>query len=160
MAEFTVATVVALLVTLSLPLYLYGAWIIIDAETVTWSVLMHHLRYIVAGLALTTGPIVLWMVPRAFDQFGPMLAVHAFFGLQAYAFLLVALTGIVRIFQVKHRANLYLDPEEDVEISDLHENMSAWRWRLRIGVIGYLLCWILAYLIGLARYAIIYYVAG
>lgn len=156
MADMIIAAIVAVLVTASFPLYLYGAWIIVEAETVTWSVLIHHLKYIAAGLVLTTGPLVLWMVPQAFEQWGPILAVHMFFGLQAYAFLLVALTGIVRIFQVKRRDSLYRDPDEDVDIDDLHEHMGAWRWRLRIGVVGYLLFWIIAYLIGLVRFAFIY----
>ena len=56
-ADWVVATVVAVLVTASFPFYLYGAWIIVDAETVTWAVLTHHLRYIGVGLALTTVPV-------------------------------------------------------------------------------------------------------
>ena len=160
MAESVVAALVAALVALSFPLYLYGAWIIIDAETVTWSVLTRHLRFIAAGLVLTTAPVLFWMVPRAFEQFTPTLAVHMFFGVQAYAFLLVALTGIVRIFQVKRRADLYRDPDEDADIGELHEHMGAWRWRLRIGVAGYLVCWLVAYLIGVARMVLMYVVGG
>ncbi|SNZ02494.1 hypothetical protein SAMN06269185_0036 [Natronoarchaeum philippinense] len=156
MAEMLTAAIVVVLVTASFPLYLYGAWIIIEAETVTWDVLTHHLKFIGAGLALTTVPMVVWMIPRAFDQWGPMLAVHMFFGLQAYSLLLVALTGIVRIFQVKRRSDLYRDPDEDIEINDLHEHMGAWRWRLRIGVAGYLLFWVLAYLVGIIRFAFRY----
>lgn len=152
MEEYAIATAVTLLVTLSFPLYLYGAWIIIDEEVVTWSVLMRHLRYVGAGLLLTTVPMVTWMVPNAFNQFSTLLAVHMFFGLQAYALLLVALTGIVRIFQVKRQHNLYHEADPDMDISELHENMDAWRWRLRIGVFGYVFCWIVAYLIGLARF--------
>lgn len=156
MSELAAATVVTALVTLSLPLYVYGAWIVIEAETVTWSVLLRHLRYIGAGLVLTTGPLLFWMLPRAFDQVSGLLMVHAFFGLQAYALLLVALTGIVRIFQAKRQHDLYQNPDPGVDISELHEHVDAWRWRLRVGVFGYLLCWIIAYLVGMARYALRY----
>ncbi|QSG03124.1 putative membrane protein [Natranaeroarchaeum sulfidigenes] len=154
MSEYVVATVVTLLVTLSFPLYLYGAWIIIQEEVVTWNLLIRHLKYVTAGLVLTTVPMLVWMVPNAFNQFSPLLAVHMFFGLQAYALLLVALTGIVRIFQVKRQHNLYHDTSGDVDIGELHENMGAWRWRLRIGVFGYVGCWIIAYLIGLFRFVL------
>jgi hypothetical protein len=143
------ATVVALLVTASLPFYLYGAWIVIDAEVVTWSVLMHHLKFIVVGLTLTTVPMLTWMVPRLFEGFSGPVAVHAFFGLQAYALLLFALTGIFHIFRAKRAHSLYEDPDQDVEISELHENMDAWRFRLRVGVFGYLLTWIIAWILGL-----------
>ncbi|MFC7210787.1 hypothetical protein ACFQL3_09905 [Natronoarchaeum sp. GCM10025321] len=152
MSEYVYATVATLLVTLSFPLYLYGAWIILQEEVVTWDVLIHHLKYVTAGLVLTTVPMVTWMIPNAFDQFSPLLAVHMFFGLQAYALLLVGLTGIVRIFQVKRQHNLYHESSGDIDISELHENMSAWRWRLRIGVFGYVGCWIIAYLIGVFRF--------
>ena len=42
--DATTATIVAVMVTLSLPFYLKGAWIMIDAETVTWAILIHHLK--------------------------------------------------------------------------------------------------------------------
>jgi hypothetical protein len=151
-SEATTATLAGLSVTASFPFYLYGAWIVIDAETVTWSVLLRHLKFIVVGLVLTTVPVVGWMVPRLMDQFGGLAVLHAVLGLQAYAMLAFALTGIVRIFQAKHAANLYRDPDQDVDLNDLHENMSAWRGRLRIGVFGYVLFWIGAYLIGVVRY--------
>ncbi len=151
------ATVVALSVTASFPFYLYGAWIIIDNDPVTWSVLTHHLTYIVTGLALTTVPVVTWMIPRLFDQLGGLAAMHAVFGLQAYAFLAFALTGIVRIFQAKYGQDLYSDPDRDVDLNELHENMGAWRFRLRIGVAGYVLCWLVAYVIGIAQYVISYH---
>ena len=151
-SEATTATLAGLSVTASFPFYLYGAWIVIDAETVTWSVLLRHLKFIVVGLVLTTVPVVGWMVPRLMDQFGGLAVLHAVLGLQAYAMLAFALTGIVRIFQAKHAANLYHDPDQDVDLNDLHENMSAWRGRLRIGVFGYVLFWIGAYLIGVVRY--------
>jgi hypothetical protein len=151
-SEATVATLAAISVTASFPFYLYGARIVIDAETVTWAVLVRHLKFILVGLVLTTVPVVGWMVPRLMDQFGGLAVLHAVLGLQAYAMLAFALTGIVRIFQAKHAANLYRDPDQDVDLNDLHENMSAWRGRLRIGVFGYVLFWIGAYLIGVVRY--------
>lgn len=144
-----IATVVAVLVTASLPFYLYGAWIVIDTEVVTWAVLMRHLRYIVVGLTLTTVPMVTWMVPKLFEGFSGLYAVHAFFGLQAYALLLFALTGIVHIFRAKRAHSLYEDPDQSVDLDDLHEDMGAWRFRLRVGVFGYLLTWLLAWLLGL-----------
>jgi len=144
-----IATLVALLVTASLPFYLYGAWIVIDAEVVTWSVLMHHLKFISVGLTLTTVPVVSWMVPRLIEGFSGTVAVHAFFGLQAYALLLFALTGIFHIFRAKRAHSLYEDPDQDVDISELHENMGAWRFRLRVGVFGYLLTWLIAWILGL-----------
>ncbi|WP_255169742.1 DUF7321 family protein [Natrononativus amylolyticus] len=155
-SELTIATIVAILVTASFPFYLYGAWIMIDAEVVTWAVLIHHLKFIAVGLALTTGPVVVWMIPRTVDQIGGLLAVHAFFGLQAYAMLLVGLTGIVRILQVKIAHDLYHDPDQDVALDDLHENVGAWRKRLRVGVFGYVFFWLLAYLLGMIRYVIRY----
>jgi hypothetical protein len=150
--DATVATLAGLAVTASLPFYLYGAWIVIDNETVTWAVLTRHLKYIFVGLLLTTVPVVGWMVPRLADQFGGLAVLHAVLGLQAYAMLAFALTGIVRIFQAKYAADLYHDPDPDVDLNDLHENMSAWRGRLRIGVFGYVLFWLGAYLVGVVRY--------
>lgn len=156
-APGVVATVVLASVTLSLPFFLYGAWIMIDAEVVTWSTLVHHLRFIGVGLALTTVPLAAWMVPRLLDQVGEGLAaVHAFLGLQAYALLVFGLTGIVRILQAKRQHGLYDDPQRDVALSDLHENADAWRKRLRVGVFGYVLFWLLAYVVGLARYVLRY----
>ena len=154
--ESTFATVAAAMVTASFPFYLVGAWIILDSEVVTWSVLTRHLAFIVVGLVLTTVPVVGWMVPRLLGQLGGLSALHAVLGLQAYALLAFALTGIVRILQVKRKHNLYSDPDADVAIDDLHENMGAWRGRLRIGVFGYVLFWIAAYLLGIYRYLTIY----
>ena len=156
--DVTIATLTALSVTASFPFFLYGAWIMIDAETVTWDVLTHHLKFIAVGLTLTTVPMVTWMIPRLFDQLGGLSALHAFLGLQAYALLLVGLTGIVRIFQAKRNADLYKNPDQDVDLDDLHENMSAWRGRLRIGVFGYTLFWIAAWLVGIYRYVLRYFV--
>ena len=152
--ETTIATLVALLVTASFPFYLYGAWIILDSEVVTWAVLMRHLRYIAVGLLLTTVPVVGWMAPRLLGQLDGYSALHAFLGLQAYALLVFALTGIVRIFQVKRAHDMYADdaPDRDVDISELHEDMDSWRWRLRVGVAGYVVFWLLAWLLGVGRY--------
>jgi len=153
-SDTLVATVVALVVTASFPFYLYGAWYILNEEVVTWDVLTHHLKFITVGLALTTVPVVTWMAPRFLNQVGGLSAIHVFLGLQAYAMLTLAFTGIVRIFQVKRRHDLYdADArDEDVDIGDLHENMGAWRSRLRIGVAGYVLFWLLAWLVGILRY--------
>jgi hypothetical protein len=145
-----VATLAGLSVTASLPFLLYGAWIMIDAETVTWNVLTHHLRYIVVGLTLTTGPVVGWMLPRVLRRLTGLAVVHAFFGLQAYALLAFALTGIVRIFQAKRNADAYADP--DVDIDEIHENMGHWRSRLRVGVAGFLILWLCAWLTGIYRF--------
>lgn len=154
-----VATVVALAVTLSLPAFLYGAWYILDSDPVTWSVLTHHLKFILTGLALTTVPLLLWMVPRLFgfgdypNQFGGVAVMHAVLGLFAYAMLVFGFTGIVRIFTAKRRHDLYHDYDEDVLLDEIGgERMSHWRSRLRVGVFGYLLFWILAWVTGLVRY--------
>ncbi|WP_266076740.1 DUF7321 family protein [Haladaptatus caseinilyticus] len=155
-SDAAIATVVALVVTASFPFYLYGAWIIIEAETVTWGVLTHHLKFIVTGLLLTTIPAVTWMIPRFFRQFGGLAAVHAFLGLQAYALLVLALTGIVRIFQVKRAHDLYGSPNPEMDISELHENMDSWRWRLRVGVAGYIVFWLLTWMLGVARFFILH----
>jgi hypothetical protein len=157
-SETLVAAAMALVVTASLPFYLYGAWYILDQEVVTWDVLVHHLKFITVGLLLTTIPVLGWMFPRFFDQLGGFAALHAFLGLQAYAMLVVALTGIVRIFQVKRQHDLYEESaaDRDVDIDELHENMGAWRGRLRIGVAGYVLFWLLAWLIGMVRFVMDY----
>lgn len=154
--QVVLATISLVLVTASLPLYLKGAGIVLNSEYVSWAVLTRHLRYIGAGLVCTTIPVVTWMVPRLFDQLGGLAALHAILGLQAYAMLVFALTGIVRVFLVKREANLYRDPDHDADISDLHPDMDAWRGRLRIGVFGYLLFWVLAYVLGVARFLIVY----
>lgn len=157
--DATVATIVAALVTASLPCFLYGAWIMIDAEAVTWNVLTHHLQFIVTGLALTTIPLLGWMLPRLFQQLGGASALHAFLGLQAYAMLAFGFTGIVRIFRAKRQHNLYHDYDEDVLLDEIgSDRMDHWRSRLRIGVFGYVLFWLLAYVVGIARYALRYLV--
>lgn len=154
-SEATTATLAGASVTASFPFYLYGAWIVIDSETVTWSVLLRHLKFIVVGLVLTTVPVVGWMAPRLMDQFGGLAVLHAVLGLQAYAMLVFALTGIVRIFQAKRGADLYDDPGGR-DIDDLHENVGAWRGRLRIGVFGYVVFWLLAWVVGVYRYLVRY----
>ncbi|MFC7215407.1 hypothetical protein ACFQO4_15120 [Saliphagus sp. GCM10025334] len=155
-SELATATVALVMVTASFPFYLYGAWIMIDAEIVTWDVLVYHLKVIAVGLVLNTIPVLLWMAPRVFEQISGLAAVHAFFGLQAYAMLLVALTGIVRILQVKLTHDLYGNPDQDVDLDDLHEHMGAWRRRLRVGVFGYVFFWLVAYLLGVVRYLLRY----
>ncbi|ESS04955.1 MAG: hypothetical protein A07HR67_00305 [uncultured archaeon A07HR67] len=148
--ESVIAVIAGLSVTASLPFLLYGAWIMIDAEVVTWNVLTHHLRYILVGLLLTTTPIVTWMLPRILGQLTGGAVIHAFFGLQAYALLTFALTGIVRIFQAKRDADAYDDP--DVDIDEIHEDMDHWRSRLRVGVAGFMFLWLCAWLSGLYRF--------
>jgi len=154
--DATIAAITALSVTASFPFFIYGAWIMLDADTVTWDTLIYHLKFIAVGLTLTTVPMVGWMIPRLFDQLGGLSALHAFLGLQAYALLAVGLTGIVRIFQAKRNADLYKNPDQDVDLNDLHENMSAWRARLRVGVFGYTLFWLAAWATGLYRFVIRY----
>ena len=152
-SDARVATVVLLSVAASLPCFLYGAWIMIDNERITWGVLTYHLKFIFTGLTLTTVPLVGWMIPRLFDQLGGFAAVHAFFGLQAYAFLLFGFTGIVRIFRAKYEHDLYSEYDEDVLLEEIGgDNMQFWRRRLRIGVFGYVACWIVAFLTGSMRY--------
>jgi len=155
-SEQAVAAVAAVLVTASFPFYLYGAWIVLSEDVVTWELLMRHLRVIFVGLALTTIPVVTWMAPRFLSQVGGLSALHAFFGLQAYALLAFALTGIVRIFQVKRRHDSYHDPDPDQSISELHEDMDVWRRRLRVGVFGYTLLWLFAWVVGMARFFLRY----
>ncbi len=155
LSDRLVATLAACSVTASFPFYLYGAKIMIDAEVVTWDVLVHHLKFIATGLTLNTVPVVGWMIPRLLDQLSGPAALHAVLGLQAYAMLVFALTGIVRIFQAKRGADLYDDPGGR-DIDDLHENVGAWRGRLRIGVFGYVVFWLLAWVVGVYRYLVRY----
>jgi len=154
--ETAIAALAALAVTASFPFYLYGAWIILDSEVVTWDVLTRHLTVIGVGLLLTTVPVVGWMAPRLLSQLDGFSALHAFLGLQAYALLAFALTGIVRILQVKRAHDLYHEPDPDLALSELHEDMDAWRARLRVGVFGYVTVWLLAWLVGMARFVLIY----
>ncbi|EMA30101.1 DUF7321 family protein [Haloarcula japonica] len=152
-----VATVVLLSVTLSLPCFLYGAYYIIETDPVTWDVLMHHLKFVTTGLVLTTVPMVFWMIPRLPDQLGGLSAVHAMLGLQAYALLAFGGTGIVRIFRAKREHDLYNEYDEELLLDEIgDETFSHWRSRLRIGVFGYVIFWLLAYLVGIARYALRY----
>jgi hypothetical protein len=157
LTDAAIATVVFVAVTLSFPCFLYGAYYIIEQDPVTWDVLMHHLKFIVTGLALTTVPLLLWMLPRLFEQYTGAALVHAFLGLQAYAMLAFAGTGIVRILRAKRHHDLYHDYDEDVILDEIgEENFDHWRSRLRIGVFGYVFFWLLAYLVGTVRYVSIY----
>jgi hypothetical protein len=163
LSDATVAALVALAVTAALPLFLYGAWIMIEAEAVTWGVLTYHLKFIFTGLILTTTPLVFWMIPRLFGlaghpgQFGGFAAVHGFLGLTAYAFLVFGFTGIVRIFRAKYEHNLYHDYDQDILLEEIgNDRMSHWRSRLRVGVFGYTFFWFLAWLTGLSRFGIVY----
>ncbi|MFB6354117.1 MAG: hypothetical protein ABEJ92_08540 [Halobacteriales archaeon] len=155
-AEFAAASAVTVVVSASLPCYLYGAWVVLREPVVTWRVLVRHLTYIGVGLVLTTAPAVAWMLPRFLDRFDGLAALHAFLGLQAYALLVFALTGIVRLFRLKRRHDLYHEPDPDIELDELDGNVDAWRFRLRVGVFGYLGLWVLAWVVGLLRYVLIY----
>ena len=156
-SDAVIASVVFVSVSLSLPCFLYGAYYIIETEPVTWGVLMHHLKFVVTGLILTTVPMLLWMAPRLPDQLGGLSAVHAYLGLQAYALLLFGGTGIVRIFRAKRRHDLYNDYDEDHLIDEIGgEQMSHWRSRLRIGVFGYVIFWMLAYVVWTVRFVLRY----
>lgn len=163
LSERVVATIVLFSVAVSFPCFLYGAWIMLDSDAVTWSVLTHHLRYILTGLTLTTVPLLLWMVPRLFglgdysSQFKGFAVLHAFLGAQAYALLAFGFTGIVRVFRAKWEHDLYHDYDEDVLLDEIgDENMRFWRRRIRIGVFGYTFFWTLAFLTGVARYVLRY----
>ncbi|MFB6164937.1 MAG: hypothetical protein ABEJ31_07245 [Haloarculaceae archaeon] len=156
-----IATLVLASVTLSLPCLLYGAWYILDAENVTWGVLVRHLEIIGLGLALTTVPLVGWMLPRLFGQLTGFAMLHAVVGLQAYAMLTFGFTGIVRVFRAKYEHDLYHDYDADVLLSEIgSEQLDYWRRRIRIGVFGYLFFWLLAYLLGVARYLVKYWLHG
>ena len=155
--DHLLATISLISVSLSLPLYLYGVWIILRVEQVTWRILMAHLRVVITALALTTIPVLFWMLPQSFTWgFSGLIAVHIFLALQSYALLLIGLWGIVPIFRAKHRHNLYHDPDPDIDLTELDERMPHWRRRLRIGVFGHLVFWILSYFLGIAFYLRVY----
>lgn len=154
--ETLFATFAFAVVSASLPFYLYGAWVILREEMVSWDVLMHHLRFIAVGLTLTTVPVITWMVPRLLANLDGYTVLHGIIGIQAYALLVFALTGIVHIFRAKRAHDLYEDPEQDIDLDELHENMGAWRFRLRTGVFGFLVLWLLAWIVGALRYVIYY----
>ena len=154
--ETLFATIAFGVVSASLPFYLYGAWVILREEMVSWDVLMHHLRFIAVGLTLTTVPVITWMVPRLLANLDGYTVLHGIIGIQAYALLVFALTGIVHIFRSKRAHDLYEDPEQDIDLDELHENMGAWRFRLRTGVFGFLVLWLLAWIVGALRYVIYY----
>ena len=161
LSDATIATGVLISVTLSFPCFLYGAWIMIDAEEVTWGVLTHHLKFIATGLTLTTVPLLGWMLPRLVEQLNGFAAIHAFLGLQAYAMLAFGFTGIVRVFRAKWEHDLYHDYDEDVLLDEIgSDRLQFFRRRIRIGVFGYVFFWILAYLVGVARYLIKYWLVG
>jgi len=160
----TTATLVVLAVSLSLPCFLYGAWLMLVHEPITWRVLRRHLAVVGIGLALTTVPLVGWMIPKLWSQLTGFAVVHAFLGLQAYAFFGLAATGIVRILRAKwtsdayRRASTFDLDELEAETGDL--DLGHWRARLRIGVVGYTSFWMLAFLTGIVRYAIKYQPLG
>ncbi|AQL43824.1 hypothetical protein BV210_14420 [Halorientalis sp. IM1011] len=157
LSDATIATLVLLAVSSSFPCFLYGAWIMIDTEQVTWGVLTYHLKFIGTGLTLTTVPMLLWMVPRLADQLGGPAAIHAFLGLQAYAMLAFGFTGIVRVFRAKWEHDLYHDYDEDVLLDEIgSDRLQFYRRRIRIGVFGYTFFWLLAYVVGISRYAVMY----
>lgn len=149
----SVRTAIVFAVSLSLPLYIHGVLVILRSERVTWGVLMRHLRSIIPGVVLTLVPVVSWMLPRFFSgQYSSLLTVHAFFALQAYAFLAIGLWGIIPIFRAKRARGLYREPNPDLELTEIDDRMPHWRRRLRIGVFGYLGFWLIAYATGLAMY--------
>ncbi len=161
LSDGTIATGVLISVTLSFPCFLYGAWIMIDAEEVTWGVLTHHLKFIATGLTLTTVPLLGWMLPRLVEQLNGFAAIHAFLGLQAYAMLAFGFTGIVRVFRAKWEHDLYHDYDEDVLLDEIgSDRLQFFRRRIRIGVFGYVFFWTLAYLVGVARYLMKYWLVG
>lgn len=146
------ATAALVLVTASFPFYLYAAYVILLADPVTWRDLRRHVAYITVGLVLNTVPVVVWMIPRLFGQLGGLSTVHAFVALQAYAFLIVAISGVWKIFRAKQAHDRYANPD-DIELDALNpEHMSAWRTRLRMGVIGWMVFWVFAYVTGIALY--------
>lgn len=163
LSDGTIATLVAVAVSLALPCFLYGAWIMIDADAVTWSTLIYHLKFIVTGLTLTTVPMVFWMIPRLFGlwgyegQLGGFAILHGIAGMFAYAMLTFGFTGIVRIFRAKYEHDLYTEYDEDVLLEEIgSDRMDHWRSRLRIGVFGYTFFWLIAWIIGLFRYLVRY----
>lgn len=156
-SEVAMATTVAGLVSLSLPLYLYGVWVILRAEVVSWRVLIRHLTAIGLALTLTGICVVGWMVPSLVGgRLTSLIGVHVFLALQSYAMLVLGLWGIVPIYRAKRRHDLYHDPDPDLDLAELDERMPQWRRRLRVGVFGHLLFWLLAYVLGLSVYVQLY----
>ena len=153
LSDASIATLVVVAVTISFPCFLYGAWLMIDNDPVTWDVLLRHLSFILTGLALTTIPLLFWMLPKLLDQFYGFSVLHAVVGLHAYAFLAFGFTGIVRIFRAKWEHDLYHDYDEELLLEEIGgDRMDHWRSRLRIGVAGYVTLWLVAYVSGLAQY--------
>jgi len=164
LGDDAIATIVVLAVSLSLPCFLYGAWLMIVHDPVTWRVLRTHLAVVGLGLALTTVPLVWWMIPKLWSQVSGFAVVHAFLGLQSYAFFALAGTGIVRILRAKWASEAYRRSSsfdlDDLEAETGDLDLGHWRARLRIGVVGYTLLWVLAFLTGVVRYAIKYQPLG
>ncbi|WP_136686860.1 DUF7321 family protein [Halorhabdus amylolytica] len=156
--DAAIATAVVLAVTLSLPCFLYGAWLMIVSDPITWGVLKRHLAVVTLGLTLTTVPLIAWMIPKFWSQRSGVAVVHAFLGVQAYAFFVLAATGIVRILRAKWASAEFRSATDfDLEaLDDEERDLGHWRGRLRIGVVGYTVLWLLAYLTGLLRYVFKY----
>lgn len=141
-----------LLVTASFPFYVYAAYIMIEADPVLWGDVKRHALYTSVGLTLNTIPVVFWMIPQLFRQFGGLSTVHAFLGLQAYALLVLALNGVWKIYRAKRAYSGYEDPS-GIELTDLDpERMSGWSTQVRLGVIGWMGFWTLAYVTGMLLY--------
>ena len=153
MAAALVTTLVVLLVSASFPFYCYAAYIMIEADPVGWADVKRHAIYTTAGLTLNTIPVIFWMIPQLAKQFGGLSTLHAFLGLQAYAFLVLALNGVWKIYRAKRAYDQYHNPVEDVALTELDpERMSGWRTQLRLGVVGWMGFWLLAYVTGLFLY--------
>jgi hypothetical protein len=154
----TIAGLVVVAVSLSLPCFLYGAWLMIVSDPITWRILKRHLTVVGLGLLLTTVPLVTWMIPKFWSQYTGLAVVHAFLGVQAYAFFLLAVTGIVRILRAKWASAEFRQADDfDLDaLDDAGQDLGHWRARLRIGVVGYTVLWLLAYVTGVARYVFKY----
>lgn len=156
-SEVVFATAVVGLVSLSLPLYLYGVWVILRTEVVTWQVLVRHLWAIGFALALTAAGVLGWMIPSLLGgRLTSTIGVHVFLALQSYALLILGLWGIVPIYRAKRRHNLYHEPDPTLDLAELDDRMPQWRRRLRVGVFGHLFFWLLAYALGLVVYLELY----
>ena len=159
LSDGTIAILVLVAVTLSLPCFLYGAWLMIVSDPITWGILKRHLAVVSLGLALTTVPLVTWMIPKFWSQRSGIAVVHAFLGVQAYAFFVLAATGIVRIFRAKWASAEYRNASDfdlDALDGEGEADLGHWRTRLRIGVVGYTALWLMAYLTGVLRYVFKY----
>lgn len=152
-SDGTIATLVLFTVSLSSPCFLYGAWLMIVSDPITWAILKRHLVVVGFGLTLTTVPLLTWMIPKFWSQRGGITVVHAFLGVQAYAFFVLATTGIVRILRAKWASGEYRGAADfELDALDEEQELGHWRARLRIGVVGYTALWLLAYFTGVLRY--------